>query len=74
MFKLLESKAQLIQITDQRKLTKKVTRAICRPDEITLKKYQKVGIELSINDNAKSHEIYTLPQFLSMSENYCGIY
>ena len=33
-----------------------------------LKKYWKVGIELSENDNAKSHQIYTLPQFLSMLE------
>ena len=33
-----------------------------------------VGIELSICDTTKSPPIYTLPQFLSMSENNCGIY
>ena len=49
----LKSKAQLIQFTDQQKGTKKVTWAIYRPDEKKLKKYWKVGIELSINDNAK---------------------
>ena len=70
----LKSKAQLIQFTDQRKVTKKVTWAIYRPDEKKLKLHWKVGIELSINDNSKSHQIYTLPQFLSMSEKYCGIY
>ena len=42
-------------------MTKKVTRAICGPDEKKLKKYWKVGIELSINDNTKSTQIYTLP-------------
>ena len=44
---------------DQHKMTKKVTWAIYRPDEKNLKKYWKVGIELSINDNAKSHQICT---------------
>ena len=38
-----------------------------------LKKYWEVGIELSINDNAKSRQIYTLAQFLSMSK-HCEIY
>ena len=33
-----------------------------------------VGIELSICDTTKSPPIYTLPQFLSMSDNNCGIY
>ena len=42
-------------------MTKKVTRAICGPDEKKLKKYWKVGIELSINDNTKSPQIHTLP-------------
>ena len=32
------------------------------------KKYWKVGIELSINDNTNIPQIQTLPQFLSMSE------
>ena len=69
-----DSKTQPIQFIDQQKGTKKVTCAIYKPDEKKLKKYWKVGIELSINDNTKSPEIYTLPQFLSMSEKYCGIY
>ena len=30
----------------------------------------KVEIELSINDNTKIPQIYTLPQFLSMSEKF----
>ena len=30
----------------------------------------KVEIELSINDNTKSPQIYILPQFLSMSEKF----
>ena len=30
--------------------------------------YWKVGAELSIYDNTKIPQIYTLPQFLSMSE------
>ena len=38
MFKLLKSKVQLIQFTDQQKGTKKVTRAIYRPDEKKAKK------------------------------------
>ena len=38
------------------------------------KRNWKVGIELSINENTKSAQIYTLPQFLSMSEKNCGIY
>ena len=38
------------------------------------KMYWKVGIELSINDNTKIHQIYTLPQILSMPEKKCGIY
>ena len=48
--------------------------AIYRPDEKTLKKYWKIGIKLSINDNTKSSQIYTLLQFLSMPKNICGIY
>ena len=54
MFKLLdisEIKIPLIQFIDQQKGTKKVTWAIYRPDEKKLKKYWKVGIELSINRN-----------------------
>ena len=38
------------------------------------KKYWKIGNELSINDNTKSPQIYTWPQFLTMSEKNCGIY
>ena len=38
------------------------------------KKCWKVGIGLSINDNNKTPQIYTLPQFLSMSEKNSGIY
>ena len=38
------------------------------------KMYWKVGIELSIYGNTKIPQIYTLPQFLSMSEKNCGIY
>ena len=64
---------QLTQFTDQQKVTKNVTWAIYRPDEKKLKGYCKVRIELSINDNTKSPQIYTLPPFLSMSENNCGI-
>ena len=64
---------QLIQFTDQQKVTKNVTWAIYNLDEKKLKGYCKVRIELSINDNTESLQIYTLPQFLSMSENNCGI-
>ena len=63
-----------MQFTDQQKVTKRVTWAIYKPDEKKAKKILESGIELSINDNAKSQEIYTLPQFLSMSEKNCGIY
>ena len=35
-----------------------MTWTIYRPDEKKLKKYWKVGIELSINNNSKSHQIY----------------
>ena len=35
------------------------------------KKHWEVGIELSINDNPKSPQIHTLPQFVSMpGKNY----
>ena len=44
-----DSKTQLIQFTDQKKGTKKVTSAIFRPDKKKLKEYWKVGIKLSIN-------------------------
>ena len=64
---------QLIQFTDQQKVTKNVTWAIYNLDEKKLKGYCKVRIELSINDNTESPQIYTLPQFLIMSENNCGI-
>ena len=77
MFKLrdiLKSKIQLIQFTGQQKGTKKVTWAIYRPDQKKLKMCWKVGIELSINDNTKIPQIYTLPQFLSMSEKNRGIF
>ena len=40
-------------------MTKKVTLVIYRPDKNNLKKYRKVGIELSINDNTKSPQIHT---------------
>ena len=40
----------------------------------TLKKYRKVGIELSMSDNTKRPQIYTLPHFLSMSEKNCEIF
>ena len=33
-----------------------------------------IGLELFINDNTKSPQLHTLPQFLSMSEKNCGIY
>ena len=64
---------QLIQFTDRQKVTENVTWAIYKPDEKKLKGYFKVRIELSINDNTKSPQIYKLPQFPSMSENNCGI-
>ena len=54
-------KAQLIQFTDQQKGTKKVTWTIYRPDEKKVKKYWKVAIELSINDNTKIPQIDSLP-------------
>ena len=53
-------KKWLEQFTDQMKKAKK--------------KYWKVGVEFSMNDNTKSPQIYTLHQFLSMSEKNCGIY
>ena len=43
-----------MQFTDQQKVIKKVTSTIYKPDEKKLKKYWKLGIEFSINDNAKS--------------------
>ena len=55
----LKSKTQLIQLTDRK---------------TGMLKCWNVGIELSICDTTKSPPIYTLPQFLSMSENNCGIY
>ena len=51
-----------------------MTWAIYRPDEENLKEYWKVGIELSINNNTKSPEAYTLPQFLGMLEKICRVY
>ena len=71
----LKSKVQLTQFTDQQKGTKKETWAIYRPDEKKAKKKSwKVGIELSINEKTKIPQIYTLSQFLSISEKNCGIY
>ena len=55
----LKSKTQLIQLTDRQTGTLKCWN---------------VGTELSICDTTKSPPIYILPQFLSMSENNCGIY
>ena len=66
----LKSKTQLIQFTGRQKVTKKFT----DQKKKSYKKYWKDGIELSINDNTKSPQIYTLPQFLSMSGKNCGIY
>ena len=77
MFKLLdifEIKGSTHTYTDQQKGTKKVTRAIYRPDEKKLKKVLEVEIELSITENTKIPQIYALPKFLSMSEKNCGIY
>ena len=59
----MKSKAQLIQFTDKQKRTKKVTWVIYGQDKEKLKKYWKVGIELSTNGNTKIPQIYTLPQF-----------
>ena len=55
----LKSKTQLIQFTDRQTGTLKCWN---------------VGIKLSICDTTKSPPIYTLPQFLSMSEKNCRIY
>ena len=44
-------------ITDLQKVNIKVTSAIFRLDEKNLKKYWKVEVELSINDNTKSLQI-----------------
>ena len=55
----LKSKTQLLQLTDRQTGTLKC----CN-----------VEIELSICDTTQSPSIYTLPQFLSMSENNCEIY
>ena len=55
-------------------MTKKVIRAIYRPEEKKLKRYMNVGIELSINGNTESPQIYTLPRFLTIWENNSGIY
>ena len=38
------------------------------------KKHWEVGIELSINDNPKSPQIHTLPQFVSMPGKNYGLY
>ena len=57
-------------ITGRQKVTKKFT----DQKKKSYKKYWKDGIELSINDNTKSPQIYTLPQFRNMSEKNCGIY
>ena len=66
----LKSKTQLIQFTGRQKVTKKFT----DQKKKSYKKYWKDGIELSINENIKSPQIYTLPQFRNMSEKNCGIY
>ena len=50
-----------------------MTCGIYRPDEKKLKEYWIAGIEVSINDDAKSHQICTETQFLSMPEKYCEI-
>ena len=55
----LKSNTQLIQFTDR---------------QTGMLKCWNIGIELSICDASKSPPIYTLPQFLSMSDNSCGIY
>ena len=68
ILQLLDIKSQIIQFPVQQKVTKKVTWATDRPNEEKLKKYWKVGIELSINGNAESPQMHSLPQFLSMSE------
>ena len=73
-WKYLKSKAQLIQFTDQQNGIKKVTWAITDQMKKSWKKDWKVGIELSINDNTKIPQIYTLLQFQSMSKKNCGIY
>ena len=55
----LKSKTQLIQLTDRQTGTLECWN---------------VEIELSICDTTQGPSIYTLPQFLSMSENNCEIY
>ena len=68
----MKSKAQLIQLADQRKRTEKVTWAIYRLDEKKAKKkYWKVGMN---SNNSKIPQIYTLLQFLSMPGKNCGIF
>ena len=47
---------------------------LAKKDLDNFKKYWKVEIDLSINDNTKSSPIETFSQFLSMSEKICGIY
>ena len=67
-------KAKLRQFTDQQQVEKKLLEQFTDRMQKSWKMYWKVGIELSINDNTKSPQIYTLPQFLSMPEKNCGVY
>ena len=59
----LKSKVHFIHFTDEQKGTNIVTWVIYRPDEKSYKKYWKVEIELSKNDNTK------IPQNASVSEH-----
>ena len=65
---------KLIQYTELQKVTKKVIQAIYRPVKKKLKRSANAKIEISINGNNKSPQIYTLSQFLTISENNYGIY
>ena len=63
-----DSKTQLMQFADQQKKLKKSDLRNLHTRWKMLKKYWKVGIELSISNNTKSSQIYTLVQIFSMSE------
>ena len=65
----MKSKAEFIQFTDQQKGTKKVTWAIQKADEEKLKKVLEIcNWTFHKRQYSKIPQIYTLPQFLSMSE------
>ena len=63
----------IIQILDSNNLLNN-NKKLAKSDLDSFKKYWKVEIDLSINDNTKSSPIETFSQLLGMSEKICEIY